>query len=88
MFPLHYKMNISESTLPAELMKEYTTMEYILPNVELRPKIYLFIIDTCCGHDELKTLKSELTRNVEQLDKNTQIGIITIGKHAFLYNLG
>ena len=30
-FPGHYAANISEQTLPAELINEFTTMEYILP---------------------------------------------------------
>ena len=30
-FPPHYANNINEQSLPFELMQDYTTMEYVLP---------------------------------------------------------
>jgi len=31
-FPAHYAQNITETKLPAELMPDFTTIEYILPS--------------------------------------------------------
>jgi protein transport protein SEC23 len=48
-FPAHYASNISEQTLPAELIAEFSTMEYILPETKQNPNtrpIFLLVVDT------------------------------------------
>lgn len=62
-FPKEYADNISETQLPAELMQEYTTIEYVLPNQSLQnlpPSIYLFLIDTCISKEELQAIKDSI----------------------------
>mmetsp|Transcript_11243 Transcript_11243/g.9630 ORF Transcript_11243/g.9630 Transcript_11243/m.9630 type:complete len:142 (-) Transcript_11243:537-962(-) len=55
-FPKEYAQNISPQNLPAEIMEEYSTIEYLVinPNLQkLPPPIYLFVIDTCIPKEEL-----------------------------------
>ena len=62
-FPKEYAQNISPDTLPAELMPEYTTIEYVLQNQNLQnmpPSIYLFVIDTCIPAEELQAIKDSI----------------------------
>ncbi|CAG9326527.1 unnamed protein product [Blepharisma stoltei] len=87
-FPPHYKEYISESSIPSEMTPQFTTMEYILGHSELVPSIYLFIIDTCCTTEELNSLKSSIINSLSLIPENSYIGILTIGKNVFLYNLG
>jgi protein transport protein SEC23 len=86
-FPAAYKAHISETTLPTELMKEYTTMEYILPPSISYPPIFVFIVDTCTTADELNVLKSSLQQSLNLLPAESLVGFISFGKHAYLYNL-
>ena len=87
-FPQHYKAHISETTLPAELMPQYTTMEYILPNVQGVPPVFVFVVDTCCAPDELAELKSSLQQAINLLPGEALVGFISFGKNAYVYNLG
>jgi protein transport protein SEC23 len=62
-FPSHYASNISEQSLPAELIAEYTTMEYILPENKQNPNnrpVFLLVVDTAVQSDELAELKDSL----------------------------
>ena len=62
-FPASYASNISEQTLPAELIPEFSTMEYIIPenkqNQNSRP-IFMLMVDTSVQSDELAELKDSL----------------------------
>ena len=63
-FPPHYANNISEQSLPFELMGDYTTLEYVIPNPNAanqnsRP-IFMIIVDTAVSSDELVELKDSL----------------------------
>ena len=61
-FPPHYAENISEASLPFELMQDYSTMEYILPDTaqkDTRP-VFMLVVDTAVSSDELVELKDSL----------------------------
>ena len=64
-FPSHYASNINETALPYELMADYSTLEYIVPNKSFtnqenaRP-IFMLVIDTAIPSDELVELKDSL----------------------------
>ena len=66
-FPPHYASNISEQTLPAELIPEFSTMEYILPENKQNPNsrpIFLLMVDTAVSSDELAELKDSLQQSI------------------------
>lgn len=62
-FPPHYAENITETQLPFELLRDYTSMEYILPSQadpnSLRP-VFMLVVDTAVTSDELVELKDSL----------------------------
>ena len=89
-FPPHYASNISEQTLPAELMQDYTTIEYILPQTQQgdsRP-IFLLMVDTAIPADELLELKDSLQQSLNFIPPEALIGLITYGKNTFVHELG
>ena len=63
-FPQHYAQHISDQSLPAELMPDFTTIEYILPPVagQQAPQkpIFLLLVDTAVDSEELSELKDSL----------------------------
>lgn len=87
-FPSHYKAHISETTLPTELMPQYTTIEYILPPNVSYPPVFLFVVDTCSSVEELNYLKSSLQQCLNLLPSESLVGFITYGKNCYVYNLG
>ena len=62
-FPAHYASNISEQTLPAELVPEFSTIEYIMPENKQNPNsrpIFIMMVDTAIQSEELAELKDSL----------------------------
>ena len=60
-FPAHYASHISEQNLPAELLPQFTTVEYELPGRDFGPPVFLFVVDTCFkDKEELDELKDSL----------------------------
>ena len=59
-FPPHYAENITETNLPAELIPQFTTLEYQLPGKLAGPPAFLFVVDACVPDDELDALKDSL----------------------------
>lgn len=89
-FPKEYAENISETNLPPELMPEYSTMEYLVPNQALQslpPSIYLFVIDTCLPAEELQAIKDSILQNVSAIPPDAWIGLITFGRFVFVHEL-
>lgn len=63
--------------------------EYILPS---RPQessqMYMFVVDTCCEEEsDLIALKDTLMTAISQLSPNSEIGLITFGKHVYVHDL-
>jgi protein transport protein SEC23 len=88
--PKEYADNISETNLPAELMPEYTTMEYFLPTPNLQglpPSIYLFVIDICVPPEELQAIKDSILQAVSIMPPETYIGLVTFGRFVFVHEL-
>jgi len=89
-FPKEYAENISEQSLPAELMSEYSTMEYLFPNPSLQslpPSIYLFLIDTCVPAEELQAIKDSILQAISNMPPETWVGLVTFGKFTFVHEL-
>jgi protein transport protein SEC23 len=90
-FPPHYANNITEQQLPAELIQDFTTIEYILPNQggqgPTKP-IFLLMVDTAVCSEELAELKDSLQQSINFIPEDALIGLITYGKMVFLHELG
>jgi protein transport protein SEC23 len=89
-FPKEYAENISEQNLPAELMQEYTTMEYLLPNPgqqPIPPSIFLFVIDTCMAKEELQAIKDSIFQQLSLMPPDTLVGLITFNRFTFVHEL-
>lgn len=90
-FPASYASNISEQTLPAELIPEFSTMEYIIPenkqNQNSRP-IFMLMVDTSVQSDELAELKDSLQQSINFIPQDAMIGLITYGRMTYVHELG
>lgn len=87
-FPPHYAENISETNLPAELMPDYTTIEYEFPNKQAGPPMFLFVVDTAISEEELDGLKDSLQEALTILPENALVGLITFGTMVQVHELG
>jgi protein transport protein SEC23 len=86
-FPPNYQAHITETTLPAELMAQFTTMEYILPNTHVAHPILIFLVDTAGYPEELESLRASLKQSVNLLPAEALVGFMTYGKNCYLYDL-
>ena len=84
--PPHYG-NINPNQLPAELLMDYTTMEYILNKPLAPPPVFLFVVDTCLAEDDLKALKDALLVSLSLLPQNALVGLVTFGTMVCLFEL-
>jgi len=88
-FPPHYAANISETNLPAELIPQFTTIEYTLASrPTLAPPIFLFVVDTCLDEKNLQALKDSLLMSLSLIPENSLVGLITFGTTVQLFELG
>ena len=87
-FPPHYAERLSEQYLPAELIPQYTTLEYDLPNRQAGSPIFLFVVDTCVEDTDLDALKDSLQQSLSLMPENALVGLITFGTNVHLHELG
>lgn len=87
-FPQHYADNITEQNLPAELIPQFTTIEYELPHRQAGPPVFVFVVDTAVCEDELDQLKDSLEQTVNLLPGNALVGLITFGCMVQVHELG
>lgn len=87
-FPIHYAENISESSLPAELIPSFTTIEYQLQAVPVGPPAFLFVVDTCIDEEELVHLRDALQQTLNLLPPDALVGLITFGTLVHVHELG
>jgi len=86
-FPAHYA-GITATNKPAELMSQYTTLEYTLDSRPAPPPVFLFVVDTFLIADELAALADALAQAVLMAPADAVVGLITFGRHVRLYELG
>jgi len=89
-FPAHYN-DINENNLPAELIPNYTTIEYALPCPPAGPPVFLWVIDTCIDETELQALKDSLEQVLQLLSSaapTALLGLITFGTTVQVHELG
>lgn len=77
-FPPQYAA-ISEQNQPAELIPQFSTLEYTIRQAQQMPPVYLYVVDTCMDEDELGALKESLQMSLSLLPPNAMIGLITYG---------
>lgn len=79
---------ISETNLPAELIPEFTTVEYTLHLPPASPPVFLFVLDMCTVEEELQTAKEYIIRAISLVPKDTIVGLITFGQNVHVHVLG
>jgi len=86
-FPPSYQ-GISEAHLPAELLPDCTTIEYVqAPLTPVNP-VFLFVLDTTMSHaKELPGLVEGLLRALDAVPKDALVGLITYGATVQVYEL-
>jgi protein transport protein SEC23 len=87
-FPPHYAENISEVNLPAELIPQYTTVEYELQTQTCGAPVFLFVVDTCVDEEELNNLRDSLQQTLNLLPEDALVGLITFGTLVQVHELG
>ncbi|KAH8096262.1 hypothetical protein JL720_3623 [Aureococcus anophagefferens] len=87
-FPPHYAENITETNLPAELIPQFTTVEYELQARGAGPPVFLFVLDTCLPESELDSLKDSIQQTLNLLPENALVGLITFGAHVLVHEIG
>jgi protein transport protein SEC23 len=89
MFPPHYAENISPESSPAELVPQFTTVEYQLQTtMPGAPPIFLFVVDTCVDEEELEKLGDALLQAFNLLPPEALVGLITYGTLVNVHELG
>lgn len=84
-FPHHYA-DISSENRPAEIIPNYTTLEYVLDQT-VRAPVFLFVIDTCLIEEELKQIKTSLFQSLLLLPQNSLVGLVTFGRNVHIHEL-
>ncbi|XP_006824846.1 protein transport protein Sec23A [Saccoglossus kowalevskii] len=86
-FPPQYRA-ISEQHQPAELIPQFSTIEYTLTRATSTPPIYLIVLDTCMDEEDLQALKESLQMSLSLLPPNALVGLITFGRMVQVHELG
>merc|ERR1711881_262663 len=86
-FPPSYAA-ITESHQPAELIPQFTTIEYQVPGPEPVGPVFLFVVDTCMDEEDLQAMKESLQMSLSLLPPHAMIGLITYGKMVQVHELG
>ncbi|XP_049878125.1 protein transport protein Sec23A isoform X1 [Pectinophora gossypiella] len=86
-FPPQYAA-ISEQHQPAELIPNFSTIEYTITRAQTMPPIYLLVVDTCLDEEELGALKDSLQTSLSLMPQNALVGLITFGRMVQIHELG
>eukprot|EP00096_Caligus_rogercresseyi_P013589 TRINITY_DN621_c0_g1_i2.p1 TRINITY_DN621_c0_g1~~TRINITY_DN621_c0_g1_i2.p1 ORF type:complete len:791 (-),score=227.84 TRINITY_DN621_c0_g1_i2:224-2596(-) len=86
-FPPQYA-GISDQNQPAELIPQFSTIEYTLTRAPTLPPVFLFVVDTCLDEEELGALKESLQMSLSLLPPHALVGLITFGKMVQVHELG
>lgn len=86
-FPPHYAAHINASNLPAELIRQFTTVEYELPGSETGPPCFMLLVDTSTDTEEMDELKDSLQQALSLMPEDALVGLITFGKMIQIHEL-
>ena len=78
-FPQSYADFISETNLPAELIAQYSTIEYISTSTEKIPNVFLFVIDLCIPPEDVTAIRDSIQQSLNLLPPEAYVGLITFG---------
>merc|ERR1719221_801216 len=86
-FPQHYAEHITETVLPAELLQMCSTIEYIIPQSQTCPPIFLIVLDIALIDEELDQVKDSLQQSLAMMPQDALVGFITFGAMAYVHEL-
>ncbi|XDV42843.1 hypothetical protein PO909_011437 [Leuciscus waleckii] len=86
-FPPTYA-GISEVNQPAELLPQFSTIEYVVQRGVQMPLNFLYVVDTCMEDDDLQALKESLQMSLSLLPPTALVGLITFGRMVQVHELG
>ncbi|CAL8269540.1 protein transport protein Sec23B [Gadus morhua] len=85
-FPPSYA-GISDVNQPAELMPQFSTIEYVVQRGPVAPLIFLYVVDTCLEEEDLQALRESLQMSLSLLPPNALVGLITFGRMVQVHEL-
>uniref|UniRef100_A0A4W5RC93 Protein transport protein SEC23 n=1 Tax=Hucho hucho TaxID=62062 RepID=A0A4W5RC93_9TELE len=86
-FPPTYA-GISEVNQPAELLPQFSTIEYVVQRGPQMPLVFLYVVDTCMEDEDLQALKESLQMSLSLLPPTSLVGLITFGRMIQVHELG
>uniref|UniRef100_A0AAY4A3N8 Protein transport protein SEC23 n=1 Tax=Denticeps clupeoides TaxID=299321 RepID=A0AAY4A3N8_9TELE len=86
-FPPTYA-GISEVNQPAELLPQFSTIEYVVQRGPQMPLNFLYVVDTCMEDEDLQALKESLQMSLSLLPPTALVGLITFGRMVQVHELG
>uniref|UniRef100_A0A8D2ZLD9 Protein transport protein SEC23 n=1 Tax=Scophthalmus maximus TaxID=52904 RepID=A0A8D2ZLD9_SCOMX len=86
-FPPSYS-GISEVNQPAELLPQFSTIEYVVQRGPQMPLVFLYVVDTCMEDEDLQALKESLQMSLSLLPPTALVGLITFGRMVQVHELG
>ncbi|XP_043930175.1 protein transport protein Sec23A [Protopterus annectens] len=86
-FPPTYS-GISEMNQPAELLPQFSTIEYVVQRGPQIPLIFLYVVDTCMEDEDLQALKESLQMSLSLLPPTALVGLVTFGRMVQVHELG
>ncbi|CAK9297006.1 unnamed protein product [Gordionus sp. m RMFG-2023] len=85
-FPPNYA-GISEQQMPAELLPQFTTLEYSLTRETPTLPVFLYVVDLCINQEDMISLKKSLQVSISMLPEKAIVGLITFGKIVYVHEL-
>ncbi|XP_072284650.1 protein transport protein Sec23A [Pyxicephalus adspersus] len=86
-FPPTYA-GISEMNQPAELLPQFSSIEYVVQRGPQMPLIFLYVVDTCMEDEDLQALKESMQMSLSLLPPTALVGLITFGRMVHVHELG
>ncbi|XP_066464723.1 protein transport protein Sec23A isoform X2 [Eleutherodactylus coqui] len=86
-FPPTYA-GISEMNQPAELLPQFSSIEYVVQRGPQMPLIFLYVVDTCMDDEDLQALKESMQMSLSLLPPTALVGLITFGRMIHVHELG
>jgi protein transport protein SEC23 len=86
-FPPQYAEHITEQNLPAELLPMCSTIEYIIPQSQCSPPVFVMMLDIALIEEELEQVKDSLQQSLAMMPQNALVGFITFGAMCFVHEL-
>ena len=74
--------------MPAELISQFTTVEYEPQTSATGPPTFMFVVDTCIDEEELVHLRDALQQTLNLLPEDALVGLITFGTLVQVHEIG